>query len=113
MVTGVLYWAAWRVLLPKVFGYELIPRKEILDDGTVITLVGILYSSSSTSHRVSFALIAVLESESPEDRITFRVFYWANALCFGYRGLLSHWMLSFCSCIHTQASFYAIPTSST
>lgn len=42
MVTGVLYWAAWRVLLPKVFGYELIPRKEILDDGTVITLVGLL-----------------------------------------------------------------------
>lgn len=39
MVTGVLYWAAWRVLLPKVFGYELVPRKEILDDGTVITLV--------------------------------------------------------------------------
>ncbi|KAF7797306.1 hypothetical protein EIP86_008501 [Pleurotus ostreatoroseus] len=38
MVTGVLYWAGWRILLPKVFGYELVPRKETLDDGTVITL---------------------------------------------------------------------------
>ena len=39
MVAGVLYWAGWRILLPKVFGYELVPRKETLTDGTVITLV--------------------------------------------------------------------------
>lgn len=26
MFAGVLYWAAWRILLPKVFGYELLPR---------------------------------------------------------------------------------------
>ncbi|THH00445.1 hypothetical protein EW026_g2089 [Hermanssonia centrifuga] len=38
MFAGVLYWAAWRILLPKVFGYELVPRKETLQDGTVITL---------------------------------------------------------------------------
>ncbi|KAI0338061.1 amino acid transporter [Trametopsis cervina] len=38
MAAGVLYWAAWRIVLPKVFGYELIPRKEKLADGTVITL---------------------------------------------------------------------------
>jgi len=38
MVTGVLYWAGWRIILPKVFGYELVPRKEVLEDGTVITL---------------------------------------------------------------------------
>ncbi|KAJ3555603.1 hypothetical protein NM688_g2483 [Phlebia brevispora] len=38
MVAGVLYWAGWRILLPKVFGYELVPRKETLRDGTVITL---------------------------------------------------------------------------
>ncbi|KIP03101.1 hypothetical protein PHLGIDRAFT_26278 [Phlebiopsis gigantea 11061_1 CR5-6] len=38
MVTGVLYWASWRILLPRVFGYELVPRKEKLPDGTVITL---------------------------------------------------------------------------
>ncbi|KAG1746244.1 amino acid/polyamine transporter I [Suillus occidentalis] len=35
---GVLYWAAWRILLPKVFGYKLLPRKEMLDDGTVVTV---------------------------------------------------------------------------
>jgi solute carrier family 7 (L-type amino acid transporter), member 9/15 len=39
MVAGILYWAGWRIILPKVFGYELVPRKETLADGTVITLV--------------------------------------------------------------------------
>jgi hypothetical protein len=45
MLAGVLYWAAWRIILPKVFGYELVPRKERLDDGTVVTVVsvGILF----------------------------------------------------------------------
>ncbi|GJE85364.1 amino acid transporter [Phanerochaete sordida] len=38
MVAGVVYWAGWRILLPRVFGYELVPRKETLADGTVITL---------------------------------------------------------------------------
>ena len=45
MVAGVIYWAAWRILWPKVFGYELVPRKETLSDGTVITLVCPTYSS--------------------------------------------------------------------
>ncbi|ETW77742.1 amino acid transporter [Heterobasidion irregulare TC 32-1] len=35
---GVLYWASWRIILPKVFGYELVPRKEVLEDGTVVAL---------------------------------------------------------------------------
>ncbi|EGO04068.1 hypothetical protein SERLA73DRAFT_102414 [Serpula lacrymans var. lacrymans S7.3] len=38
MVAGVLYWAAWRVIMPVVFGFEYVPRKEALDDGTVVTL---------------------------------------------------------------------------
>ncbi|KAG2053780.1 amino acid transporter [Suillus hirtellus] len=38
MFVGVLYWAAWRIILPKVFGYELVPRKERLDDGTFVTV---------------------------------------------------------------------------
>lgn len=42
MAAGIVYWAAWRVLLPKVFGYELVPRKEKLEDGTVVTLVSIM-----------------------------------------------------------------------
>ncbi|KAG1796914.1 uncharacterized protein BJ212DRAFT_408460 [Suillus subaureus] len=41
MFAGVLYWAAWRIVLPKVFGYELVPRKERLDDGTVVTVVSV------------------------------------------------------------------------
>lgn len=47
MVFGVLYWAAWRVLLPRVFGYELVPRKEKLDDGTVVTLVSLILVRTS------------------------------------------------------------------
>ncbi|KZO94864.1 amino acid transporter [Calocera viscosa TUFC12733] len=39
MLVGALYWAAWRVFLPAIFGYELIPRKEHLLDGTVVTVV--------------------------------------------------------------------------
>ncbi len=39
MLLGVVYWAVWRVVLPRVFGYNLVPRKEALDDGTVVTLV--------------------------------------------------------------------------
>lgn len=34
-----LYWAGWRIVLPCVFGYELVPRKETLDDGTVLMTV--------------------------------------------------------------------------
>ncbi|KAG2067149.1 amino acid transporter [Suillus decipiens] len=44
MLAGVLYWAAWRIILPKVFGYEFVPRKETLDDGTVVTV----FSSKKT-----------------------------------------------------------------
>ncbi|KAI6039605.1 amino acid permease-domain-containing protein [Pisolithus marmoratus] len=36
---GVAYWAGWRVLLPRVFGYELVPRKEVLEDGTFVTVL--------------------------------------------------------------------------
>ena len=35
---GLLYWAAWR-LLPGWLGYELVPRKWTLKDGTAVTLV--------------------------------------------------------------------------
>ncbi|EMD32253.1 hypothetical protein CERSUDRAFT_88248 [Gelatoporia subvermispora B] len=37
MVAGVVYWAAWRVV-PRWFGYEFVPRKESLSDGTVVIL---------------------------------------------------------------------------
>jgi len=38
MAFGVFYWAVWRVFFPKVLGYALVPRKETLEDGTVVTL---------------------------------------------------------------------------
>ncbi|EJD08041.1 high affinity methionine permease [Fomitiporia mediterranea MF3/22] len=38
LACGVLYWAVWRIILPKVFGYELYPTKETLKDGTVVTV---------------------------------------------------------------------------
>jgi H+/Cl- antiporter ClcA len=39
IVFGVLYWAIWRLALPYVFKFRLVPRKEVLEDGTVVTLV--------------------------------------------------------------------------
>ena len=39
MIAGIIYWAAWRVIIPKVFGYELVPNKDTLSDGTVVTVV--------------------------------------------------------------------------
>ncbi|KAH9165615.1 amino acid/polyamine transporter I [Lactarius sanguifluus] len=37
-IVGVLYWAVWKIVLPYVFGFRLVPRKEVLKDGTVVTL---------------------------------------------------------------------------
>jgi solute carrier family 7 (L-type amino acid transporter), member 9/15 len=39
MASGIIYWAVWRVVLPKIFGYELVPNKVVLDDGTVVNVV--------------------------------------------------------------------------
>nr|VWP01447.1 Transcriptional regulatory protein SEF1 [Ganoderma boninense] len=37
MAAGVLYWACWRIV-PRWFGYDFVPRKEKLRDGTVVTV---------------------------------------------------------------------------
>lgn len=39
MFLGVVYWAVWRVMLPHIFGYKLVPGKDTLSDGTVVTVV--------------------------------------------------------------------------
>ena len=39
MIFGVYYWAVWELVLPYVFKFRLVPRKEVLEDGTVVTLV--------------------------------------------------------------------------
>jgi H+/Cl- antiporter ClcA len=44
MAFGVLYWAVWKLVLPYVFKFRLVPRKEVLVDGTVVTLVSRLGS---------------------------------------------------------------------
>ncbi|KAH8115358.1 high affinity methionine permease [Phellopilus nigrolimitatus] len=38
LLAGIAYWAVWRIVLPRVFGYELVPTKETLGDGTVVTV---------------------------------------------------------------------------
>jgi len=38
MFFGVFYWAMWKIILPKVFGYSAVPTKEVLSDGTVVTV---------------------------------------------------------------------------
>ncbi|KAN0135782.1 high-affinity methionine permease [Lactarius tabidus] len=38
LVVGVLYWAVWKLVLPYVFGFRLVPKKKVLKDGTVVTL---------------------------------------------------------------------------
>ncbi|KAI5116554.1 hypothetical protein M0805_007562 [Coniferiporia weirii] len=38
MILGVVYWAVWRKMLPRMFNYELVPKKEVLPDGTLVTV---------------------------------------------------------------------------
>ena len=42
LASGVLYWAIWRIVLPRVLKYELYPTKETLKDGTVVTVVSLI-----------------------------------------------------------------------
>jgi L-type amino acid transporter 9 len=39
LLFGIFYWAVWRIILPKLGKYELVPVKETLEDGTVVTIV--------------------------------------------------------------------------
>ena len=48
MATGVLYWACWRIV-PKWFGYDFVPRKEKLADGTVVTVVRLVRPHPSST----------------------------------------------------------------
>ncbi|KAI0294040.1 amino acid transporter [Multifurca ochricompacta] len=43
MVVGMLYWAVWKLAFPYIFGFCLVPRKETLPDGTVVTLASLLF----------------------------------------------------------------------
>lgn len=37
LIGGVVYWAIWRVALPKVGGFSWVETKDVLADGTVVT----------------------------------------------------------------------------
>jgi hypothetical protein len=43
VMLGGFYWAVWKLVLPYVFKFRLVPRKEVLQDGTVVILVSRLY----------------------------------------------------------------------
>ncbi|KAH9061837.1 amino acid transporter, partial [Lactarius deliciosus] len=53
-LVGVLYWAVWKIVLPYVFGFRLVPRKEVLKDGTVVTLVSNHDALASFEPRINF-----------------------------------------------------------
>ncbi len=36
MILGVVYWAVWRVVWPRLRGFEWVERKDSLRDGTVV-----------------------------------------------------------------------------
>lgn len=38
-VFSLLYWAGWRKIIPRLFGYRLVPGKDTLADGTVLMVV--------------------------------------------------------------------------
>ena len=54
MTVGLIYWAIWRIVLPKIFGYELVQKKVVLDDGTVVNVV-----------RLSFIVFSQCAAPSP------------------------------------------------
>ena len=52
LVFGVLYWAVWKLVLPYVFGFQLVLRKEVLKDGTVVTLASNHDAMTSIEFRI-------------------------------------------------------------
>ena len=58
MAFAVFYWAMWKKILPWVFRYKLVPVKETLSDGTVLTVVRLPcpHASKAFAHSPSFAV---------------------------------------------------------
>jgi hypothetical protein len=38
LFAGVVYWAFWQVILPRLGKYKLVPKHEILSDGTTVVV---------------------------------------------------------------------------
>lgn len=63
MIFGVFYWTVWRIILPKVFRYKLVPNKTVLDDGTVVNVVRLSQTVFSIcKHRLLFSSVFTEES---------------------------------------------------
>ena len=58
LLFGALYWAVWRVVIPGVFGFDYMPRKEVLPDGTYYTVVS-AFSSYSSSYMLRMATSSI------------------------------------------------------
>ena len=58
-IVGALYWAAWKFVLPYVFRFRLVPRKEVLKDGTVVTLVSSHDALTSIEIRTNYLFIVL------------------------------------------------------
>ncbi|KAI0597252.1 amino acid permease-domain-containing protein [Biscogniauxia sp. FL1348] len=56
---GFLYWLVWTVVLPRLGGYELQQKEDVLDDGTAITT----YARPNEEHLVHIEDISGRESE--------------------------------------------------
>jgi hypothetical protein len=39
MLSGVIYWYVWSIVLPKWYGYRLENHTEVLKDGTSVTKI--------------------------------------------------------------------------
>ena len=63
MLTGVVYWAVWRILLPKLFGYTLVPRKQVLEDGTVVNVVCVRRYSGVRCEAYDVLIVVLAEED--------------------------------------------------
>ena len=64
---GVLYWVVWQLVLPYVFKFRFVPRKEVLEDGTVVALVGYLTAMLHGDKWLELIINSVLQRSGGED----------------------------------------------
>ncbi|KAI1493362.1 amino acid permease-domain-containing protein [Biscogniauxia mediterranea] len=69
IVFGFLYWLVWTIVLPRLGGYELQQKEDVLDDGTTITT----YERPQEHHLVRIEDISDRESEFTLDVQGFQI----------------------------------------
>ncbi|KAI1633618.1 amino acid permease-domain-containing protein [Biscogniauxia mediterranea] len=73
IVFGFLYWLVWTVILPRLGGYELQQKEDVLDDGTTITMLTRTYERPREQHLVHIEDISDRESEFTLDVQGFQI----------------------------------------